>query len=376
MRRLVAVTAVPGPELSAALLRALDGSGPAVLPVSTDLAEARRVLAALRLDEPLEDEEVCLVVPTSGSTGEPKGVLLTAACLTASARAAEQHLGGPGSWHLALPVTHIGGLQVLLRSLLTTGEPVTGGFVESTAALGPGRRYCSLVPTQLGRLLDAGPAAVAAVASYDAVLVGAAATPEPLLAKARAAGVRVVTTYGMSETSGGCVYDGVPLPGVEASIGHDGRVRLAGPVVARGYRLRPELTAEAFAGQVFTTGDLGHLEDGRLVVDGRADDLVNTGGEKVAPLAVQAALAGHPGVAEVAVVGVPDSEWGQRVVAVVVPTGVGLTLHEAREHVATRVSRVAAPRQLLLLDELPMLASGKIDRAGLVALAMTHDEGR
>ena len=184
MRRLVAVAAVPGPELSTALLKALDGSGPAVLPVSTDPAEAQRVLAAIRPDEPLEDDEVCLVVPTSGSTGEPKGVLLTAACLTASARAAEQRLGGAGSWHLALPVTHIGGLQVLLRSLLTTGEPITGGFVESTAALGPGRRYCSLVPTQLGRLLDAGPAAVAAVASYDGVLVGAAATPKPQIGRA------------------------------------------------------------------------------------------------------------------------------------------------------------------------------------------------
>ncbi|MCW2585117.1 MAG: acyl-CoA synthetase (AMP-forming)/AMP-acid ligase, partial [Frankiales bacterium] len=141
MRHLVAVPAVPGPELSRALLAALDGSGPAVLPVSTDPAEAARVLAALRPDEPLEDDEVCLVVPTSGSTGAPKGVLLTAASLQASATAATARLGGPGRWLLALPVTHIGGLQVLLRALATGEEPVTGDL--ATADLGGERAYCS-----------------------------------------------------------------------------------------------------------------------------------------------------------------------------------------------------------------------------------------
>lgn len=375
MRRLVGIQAVAGPELSNALLAALDGSGPAVLPLSTDPAQAARVVAAVRPDEPVEDD-VCLVVPTSGSTGAPKGVLLTAACLTASAQAAEDRLGGPGRWHLALPVTHIGGLQVLLRSLLSTGEPVTGGFVEATERLGLGRRYCSLVPTQLGRLLDAGPAAVEAVASYDGVLVGAAATPAPLLERARAVGVHVVTTYGMSETSGGCVYDGVPLAGIEVSFGPDSRVRLSGPVVARGYARQPALTAEVFAGDRFLTGDLGHMDKGRLVVDGRIDDLVNTGGEKVAPAAVEAALASHPGVAAVAVVGVPDADWGARVVAVVVPMAGGITLDQARDHVAQRVSRVAAPRRLRLVDGLPLLPSGKIDRSALVLLATTEDEGR
>ena len=375
MRRLQVVPAVPGPELSRALLAALDGSGPAVLPLSTDPSEAARVLAAVRPDEPLEDDEVCLVVPTSGSSGVPKGVLLTAACLTASATAALDRLGGPGWWQLALPVTHIGGLQVLLRSLLTTGEPAVGPFEQATAALPPGRRYCSLVPTQLTRLLAAGPAAVRAVASYDAVLLGAAAASPQLLERAAAAGVRVVTTYGMSETSGGCVYDGTPLPGVQVSFAPDGRIRLTGDLVARGYRLRPDLTAEAFAGRTFTTGDAGRDVAGRLVVDGRLDDLINTGGEKVAPLAVEAALASHEGVADVAVLGVPDAEWGQRVVAVVVPRGAGLTLAQAREHVTARVSRVAAPREVRLVDALPMLASGKIDRVALIGSAAPGDEG-
>ena len=368
-RALRPVQAVPGPELARALQAALDGSGPALLPLPMDPAAAARITAALRPDEPLEDEEIALVVPTSGSTGQPKGVLLTAACLRASADAAAERLGGPASWLLALPVTHIGGLQVLLRALLAGAPPVVDAdVVRGTAALPPGRRCTSLVPTQLRRLLAAGPESQDALASYDAVLLGGAAAPPALLAKARAAGVRVVTTYGMSETSGGCVYDGVPLPGVQVALA-DGRITLSGPVVARGYRLRPDLTAASFAGCSYRTEDLGRLEDGRLQVLGRVDDLIVTGGEKVAPAAVEAALAEHPAVADVAVVGVPDPEWGARVVAVVVlRPGAALTLEQAREHVGARVSRVAAPRALEVVAALPLLAAGKPDRAALRSL--------
>ena len=348
-----------------ALAAALDGTGPAVLPSSDP-----RVLAALRPDEPLEHGDVALVVPTSGSTGEPKGVLLTAANLWASATATAQRLGGHGSWLLALPATHVGGLQVLVRSLLGGTDPVVlpegpftaAAFAEATASLRGTRRLVSLVPTQLRRLLDGD--GLDALRAYDAVLLGGAAAPAALLARARDAGARVVTTYGMSETSGGCVYDGVPLDGVRVSL-HDGRVRLAGPVVARGYRLRPDLTAAAFDGDAFTTSDLGRLrDDGTLQVLGRADDVVVSGGENVAPAAVEAALETHPSVVEAGVVGVPDEEWGARVVAHVVLRA-PLTLAQARDHVAAVLPRSHAPRELHEVDALPLLASGKLDRAAL-----------
>src|SRR5262249_43497587 len=159
------------------------------------------------------------------------------------------------------------------------------------------------------------------LSSYDAVLVGGAPVTLPTLALAREAGIRVVTTYGMSETSGGCVYDGVALDGVEWALRDDGRIRLRGPVLARGYWRRPELTAAAFADGWFTTQDAGEAApDGRLRVLGRVDRVVITGGEKVAIDKVWSALSGHPAVAEVAVFGVDDEQWGQRVVAAVVLT--------------------------------------------------------
>ena len=370
-----AIPARYGPELVAALSAALDGTGPAVLPLP-DGVEGERLRAALRPDQPVE-EGIALVVPTSGSTGDPKGVLLTAAALAASAAATERRLGGPGRWLLALPVTHVAGLQVVLRALRAGSAPVPAGgdpadFAAATAALGPGRRFTSLVPTRLRRLLDAGPATLDALRSYTAVLLGGAAAPAGLVATARAAGVPVVVTYGMSETCGGCVYDGVPLDGVSVDLVGGDRITIGGPVLAAGYRLRPELSRRVFAGGRFVTGDAGRLAGGRLAggrltVLGRADDVLVTGGEKVAPAAVADALAEHPAVAEAAVVGVADPDWGQRVVAVVVlRAGAGLTLAEARRQVAGRVSRAAAPRELRVVDALPLLPSGKLDRRALL----------
>ncbi len=372
-----------------ALRAALDGTADALLPTSGDPA-ADALLAPLEPGTPLrpgEDDDTdptALVLATSGSTGQPRGALLQRSALIASATATHQRLGGPGTWLLALPAHHVAGVQVLVRSLLAGTRPqvldLAGGFspnafATATAALlarTTAARYTALVPTQLGRLLDAGGAPADALASYDGVLVGAAAAPPPLLERAAAAGVRVVTTYGMSETCGGCVYDGTPLPGVQAQVAGAGRVVLGGAVVARGYRLQPhppQFTRRAGT-RWFATSDLGVMRDGRLVVTGRADDVIVTGGLKVEPQGVEAVVAALPGVREVLVVGVPDPAWGQAVVAVLVagPSGPP-ALQRVRDTVSAALGPAAAPRRLVVVDALPLRGPGKPDRAAAARLA-------
>ncbi len=383
----------PGREvldvLRPALAAALDGSGPAVVPVpATDTAVRTRVLAAVRPDEGC-DPRAAVLVATSGSTGEPKGVLLGGSALRASAEGTHSSLGGPGQWLLTLPATHIAGLQVVLRSMLAGTEPVVldgserftaERFVTATEALSGSRRYTSLVPTQLGRLVDAGGAALRALSTYDAVLVGGAAASPSVVTAARDAGARVVLTYGMTETCGGCVYDRRPLPGVSVSVdvGGVGRIRLSGPVLALGYHRRPHLTAAAFVDGAFLTGDLGRVRpDGSLDVLGRADDVIVTGGVKVASAAVEAVLAACDGVGECAVVGVPDQEWGHRVVAFVVARATPPLRPEAlRRAVADELGRAWAPREVVVVRALPVLPSGKVDRAALVSAAVLAEAGQ
>jgi O-succinylbenzoic acid--CoA ligase len=329
---------------------------------------------------------VAIVIATSGSTGQPKGVELTADALLASARASLRRIGARAGqrWLCCLPTFHVAGVQVLVRSLLAGAEPVISTRLAdelpgAAATPGGGRAaeggagragagseaaYVSLVPTQLRRLLDAG----APLRSFRAILLGGAAPPAGLLARARSAGARVITTYGMTETCGGCVYDGMPLDGVRAEVGSDGKIRLAGPVLFSGYRLRPDLTAAARRGGWFVTSDLGSVDaDGRLTVLGRADDLINSGGEKVVAAQVEAVLASCAGVREVIVVGVPDPEWGERVTALVVPADPaappGLDL--LRAHARASLPGYAAPRDLVLLAEIPLLPSGKPDRPAI-----------
>jgi o-succinylbenzoate---CoA ligase len=258
-------------------------------------------------------------------------------------------------------------------AVLADGPFRPPAFVAATDALPDDLpRYTSLVPTQLVRLLD-DPAGTDALGRYDAVLVGGAAATPTLLARARAAQVRVVTTYGMTETCGGCVYDGRPLDGVEVTLDDLGRVLLGGPVLAEGYLGRPDLDAVAFVGHPrrLRTQDLGHLVDGTLTVLGRADDVILSGGANVAPARVEAVLAELPGVAESCVVGVPDAEWGQSVVAVVVlrPGAGSPALDDVRRLVADRVGPTSAPRRLVVVPALPSRGPGKTDRSAVARLA-------
>ena len=238
----------------------------------------------------------------------------------------------------------------------------------AVSAMGPGRRYASLVAAQLDKAL-ADPAATAALAELDAVLIGGGPMPARVAEKARAMAISVVRTYGMSETAGGCVYDGVPLHGVRVRVDLDGRIALGGATIAKGYRNPPEVDPFAEPGW-FLTDDVGALDSsGMLRVLGRTDDAISTGGLTVFPQLVETALASHPRVADCAVFGVPDERLGQRVVAAVVAADgfPAPTLAELRTHVRATLDSTAAPQEVHIVDELPRRGIGKVDRRRLIA---------
>ncbi|MDD9207771.1 AMP-binding protein [Georgenia sp. 10Sc9-8] len=349
---------------------------------------ARQVLAETGPATAIPPGTAVLLRTSGSTTGRGHVVALGAAALTASARATERRLSGPGHWLLPLPTHHVAGLQVLVRSAVAGTVPVV---LDTSAGFDPARLartvrelpagtspwYTSLVPTQLVRLLAAGEDAVAPLRRFAAILVGGAGTPPDVLAGARDAGLAVVTTYGMTETGGGCVYDGVPLPGVRLALEDDGqRLRIGGPMVATGYVDDPEADAATFVTEGeqrwLRTSDRGELRTrgGRqhLTVLGRVDDVITTGGVKVSPGEVEDALAA-PGV-ELVVVGVPDPEWGELVTAVVVDhDGTVPDLPDVRARVRDRVGGAHAPRALVHVQELPLLGSGKVDRRAAARLA-------
>ena len=363
-----------------------------------------------------------LVLRTSGSTtGTGRLIAMSTAALAASARATHERLGGPGTWLLPLPAHHVAGLQILVRSLLSGTAPVvvdaSTGFsptalaealrsvrAPTDPAVGSNapRLYTSLVPTQLVRVLR-DPAASRALAEADAVLLGGAAADPALLARARRAGITVVTSYGMSETGGGCVYDGRPLGGVELAIQDPdadgaGRILISGPVLAEDYLHIPGHTpagsprrnpnaGEGFhrsgTRRVLATSDRGRLHpDGRLEVLGRLDDVIITGGVKVEPRHVEEALTCIDGVAEACVVGLPDEQWGSAVVAAVVlepgrQPGGPTRWHGAalREAARARLDGAHAPKRVLILEALPLRPSGKVDRREVARLLAATTTG-
>jgi O-succinylbenzoic acid--CoA ligase len=376
-----------------ALGAALDGSGPALLPVDPRLP-AERVAALLQALRPATLETLdgpqrldpgdspgvapgtAVVIATSGSTGEPKGVELGAAALRHSARASLDRIGArPGeAWLSCLPPSHISGLQVFLRSLLSGTAPVVLDRLTLLTRGGDSPDlppYVSLVPTQVRQLLDE-PGGREVLAGFRAILLGGAAVPAGLRGEAAAAGARVITTYGMSETCGGCVYDGDPLDGVSVRIGADSRIQLAGPVLFSGYRGQPGLTAAALDGGWFVTSDVGEVDArGRLTVRGRADGMINTGGEKVSAGEVASVLEDCPEVREAVVVGRPDPEWGELVTAIVVPADPAAPpgLDALRAFTRGRLPDYAAPRAVVVVPAVPLLSSGKPDLQALRLLA-------
>lgn len=363
----------------AALATAIQSEGPAV-ELSADggltLHQQSELASSLLPDS---DGGVAAVVATSGSTGTPKRTLLGVDALAASSMGTAMALRGEGQWLLALPTHYVAGLQVLVRSLFAGTQPwlmdLSGGFTPSafTAAaeeLTDRIRFTSLVPTQLSRLLaDPQPATLAVLRRFNSILLGGAPATAALLKSAADAGLKVVTTYGMSETCGGCVYNGVPLEGVQVRV-DDGRISLGGDVLASGYLANPELSAKAFHTEQGTrwyrTEDLGELDTtNRLKVRGRADDVVMTGGLKVSAAHVTAALEGLDGVTAAFATGIPDTQWGQRVAAMVVTT---LPKDQITAGCAAVLEPHAVPKTIAVVSELPLLPNGKPDRQRICAL--------
>ena len=304
------------------------------------------------------------VVETSGSTGAPKRVVLSRDAVLASVTASARRVGGSGRWLLALPPSYVAGLQVICRSLVAGHAPVLLEDQPSFAEAARHADFVSLVPTQLHRLLETD---ADALRSFHTVLLGGGPIDPGLRRRSEDAGVRVVATYGSAETAGGCVYDGYALDGVAIAIDAGGRVRIAGPTLFDGYADDPAATAQVLVDGWFLTSDAGRLdEDGRLHVLGRIDDIVVSGGVNVPAPAVAARLREHPEIAAAEVLGVPDEEWGNRLVAFVVGA---VSLDEARAWVGEAHARSWAPRQLVVVDEIPLLPNGKPDRLTLRGMA-------
>jgi len=361
---LVAVDLPGGPAFVDALRRAWD-HGDAVFPVDRRLPAAARaaVFASLQPDRLVDTDGThvlngrgvepgdALVMATSGSTGTPKGVVLSHHAVAASAHATSARLGTTHDdiWLACLPLAHVGGLSVVTRALHTgTGLVVHDGFdaARVEAAARDGATAVSLVSTALGRIHPA---------LFRLIVLGGSRPPNDRPDNCH-------TTYGLTETGSGVVYDGVPLDGVEVRIDDTGEVLLRCPMVLRSYR---DGTTPLDADGWLHTGDLGRwLPDGRLHVEGRRGDLIITGGENVWPDAVEASLLTHHAVADVAIAGIDDPEWGQRVTAWVVPTDPAQPpdLAELRRHVAATLPSFCAPKELRLVDRLPRTALGKIQR--------------
>jgi len=365
---LIAINAPPSAAWLSWLRAAWD-AGAAVLPIDHRLTplEADALIASarptavfdgaqfLRLDGNHADEDVALVMATSGSAGEPKLAELTFEALRAASRLSAQRLGvtADDPWLCCLPVAHMGGMLVLLRGLLLGARVEVQGSFDPAGFARSGASCTSVVPAMVARLRSAGET----LERFKVVLVGGAGfDPAPYQPS-------LVATYGLTESCGGVVYDGVPFEGVEVRIADGDEIQLRGPTLMRGYRLSSDqpFTADGW----LRTHDAGAFLDGRLEVFGRLDDVIVTGGEKVWPQEVEDVLRAHPSVGDVAVVGRPDPEWGARVTAVVVPTAEAPTLDALRAFCAERLARYKVPRALEIIETLPRTTSGKLLRRSL-----------
>jgi len=387
VKRLRSVPIDDPARLLADIRQALTATGDAILP---------DVRGVGRDDGALVPAAIAIVIETSGSTGSPKRVMLSRDALLSSAAASVVALGGPGQWLLALPGHYIAGVQVLVRSITAGTTPVLLPpghfdplvFTEAAEGLVESLRYTSLVPVQLARLLEAAhenPRVGAVLRRFSAILVGGQAITPDLLRRAEESNVRIVRTYGSSEASGGCVYNGIPIGNTALRV-VDGELHISGSVLGQAYLNDPQRTAERFVVdhgvRWYRTGDLGEIDENGLVrVIGRADNLIISGGVKVSLEAVERVVRGVPGFTDAIVVAADDPQWGHVPVVVrpaQVHLGDGATvetdLASARTVVSSALGRAARPARVITVAAMPILASGKPDREALRMLAAAPDE--
>jgi len=349
-----------------------------------DAAELVVTLRDALAEAPGTGSEPAVIVETSGSSGYPKSVVLPISALRASAEVTAERIGS-GSWVLALEPTYVAGLQVLVRGILEGTMPAVippsftaAQFLEAAAGI-QAPRYTSLVPAQLTRLLDAAtdaPGVADCLRGFAAILIGGQALPAAEADRAAALGIRIVRTYGSSETSGGCVYDGVPLAGVSVRV-EEGEVQISGPVLAAGYLDDDERTAQAFVTDAdgtrwYRTGDVGEF-DGVLRVTGRRDNVIVSGGVNVSLDRVERVVRTVPGLQAAVVVPVADARWGEASVIVVEGDRAAAddALAEARRRVEREIGAPARPRDIVRVERMPLLPSGKPDRIRLRAQITT-----
>lgn len=371
MAELVMLDLAAGAHFVDALQRVWD-AGDAVFPLDQRLpkAEADRVIAvaqptavigsdgqrcALDGGMPVEDGDA-IVVATSGTTGHPKAVIHTHTSVLASAEATSDGLGvNPATdrWLACLPPAHIGGLAVITRSLLTGTDLVVHESFDAAAADQAARDGATLVSLVTRALNQVD------ISKFRKVLIGGAAPPPDLPD-------HVIATYGMTETGSGCVYGGYPLDGVELQAATTGEIEIRADLLLRAYRTIDGIVEPVRSDGWFASGDLGRVDpDGRLWIDGRAGDMIITGGENVWPHRIERVLEKHPAIVEAAVVGRPDPEWGHRVIAVIVAPDAPPSLDEVREYVRTELPVWNAPKELVVVDELPKTALGKVRKTEL-----------
>jgi O-succinylbenzoic acid--CoA ligase len=338
----------------ARIVKALVSDGPALAFGPVDVAQV--------------PERVAIVISTTGSSGVSKAVGISASALLKSAQSSNRYLSAEygNTWSLLLPLNHIAGINVLIRSLELGTEPLD---LRNFDGEYPRADFTAIVPTQLFRALNGDDNLLRHLQSARAVLVGGASLAPALRVQAEEAGITIVTTYGMSETTGGCIYNGTPLDVVEVKISDEKKIAIKGPVIAHTYIGAVALWETQFKDGWFYSSDIGRIVNGKIIVEGRSDDVIITGGENISLSAIESSLHKHFPHKSFAAFAIEDSQWGQALHCAVAGDGFP-TRDEISEYLVQEFGPAGKPKGYLFLPELPLIGIGKVDRIKLAQLHM------